>query len=48
MDFERIGKNTVQCHMTVEEMHEYGLRIEDFFTNQEKSRDFLLSFEPNM
>lgn len=41
MDFERIGKNTVQCHMTVEEMHEYGLRIEDFFTNQEKSRDFL-------
>lgn len=41
MDFERIGKNTVQCHMTVEEMNEYGLRIEDFFTNQEKSRDFL-------
>lgn len=41
MDFERIGRNTVQCHMTVEEMHEYGLGIEDFFTNQEKSRDFL-------
>ncbi len=41
MEFERIGKNTVQCHMTVEEMNEYGLRIEDFFTNQEKSRDFL-------
>ena len=41
MEFERIGKNTVQCHMTVEEMREYGLRIEDFFTNQEKSRDFL-------
>ncbi len=41
MEFERIGKNTVQCHMTVEEMNEYGLRIEDFFTNQEKSRNFL-------
>lgn len=41
MEFERIGRNTVQCHMTVEEMREYGLRIEDFFTNQEKSRDFL-------
>lgn len=41
MEFERIGKNTVKCHMTVEEMNEYGLRIEDFFTNQEKSRDFL-------
>ncbi len=41
MEFERIGKNTVQCHMTVDEMNEYGLRIEDFFTNQEKSRDFL-------
>lgn len=41
MEFERIGKNTIQCHMTVEEMNEYGLRIEDFFTNQEKSRDFL-------
>lgn len=41
MEFERIGKNTVQCRMTVEEMNEYGLRIEDFFTNQKKSRDFL-------
>lgn len=41
MEFERIGKNTVQCHMTVEEMNEYGLRIEDFFTNQKKSREFL-------
>ena len=41
MEFERIGKNTVQCHMSVEEMNEYGLRIEDFFTNQKKSREFL-------
>lgn len=41
MEFERIGKNTVQCHMTAEEMNEYGFAIEDFFTNQEKSRVFL-------
>lgn len=41
MEFQRIGKNTVQCHMSVEEMQEYGFAIEDFFTNQEKSREFL-------
>lgn len=41
MDFQRIDKNTVQCHMTEEEMNEYGFEIEDFFTNQEKSRAFL-------
>ncbi len=41
MDFQRIDKNTVQCHMTEEEMNEYGFQIEDFFTNQEKSREFL-------
>ncbi|MDO4167824.1 MAG: adaptor protein MecA [Eubacteriales bacterium] len=41
MDFRRIDKNTVQCRMTEEEMNEFGLNIEDFFTDQEKSRDFL-------
>ena len=41
MDFQRIDKNTVQCRMTEEEMNEYGFEIEDFFTNQEKSRAFL-------
>ena len=41
MEFQRIGKNTVQCHMSVEEMQEYGFAIEDFFTDQEKSREFL-------
>lgn len=41
MDFQRIDKNTVQCRMTEEEMNEYGFDIEDFFTNQEKSREFL-------
>ncbi len=41
MDFRRIDKNTVQCRMTEEEMNEFGLNIEDFFTDQEKSREFL-------
>ena len=41
MDFQRIDDNTVQCRMTEEEMNEYGFQIEDFFTNQEKSREFL-------
>lgn len=41
MDFQRIDDNTVQCRMTEEEMNEYGFKIEDFFTNQEKSREFL-------
>ena len=40
MEFQRIGKNTVQCHMSVEEMQEYGFAIEDFYTDQEKSREF--------
>ena len=41
MDFRRIDKNTVQCRMTEEEMLEYGFRVEDFFTDQEKAREFL-------
>lgn len=41
MDFRKIDDNTVQCRMTEEEMNEYGLQIEDFFTDQQKSRDFL-------
>ena len=41
MDFRRIDKNTVQCRMTEEEMQEYGFQIEDFFTDQDKARDFL-------
>ena len=43
MDFQRIDKNTVQCRMTEEEMNSYGFTIEDFFTNQERSREFLES-----
>ena len=41
MDFQRIDENTVQCRMTEEEMNSYGFAIEDFFTNQERSRVFL-------
>ncbi len=41
MDFQRINENTVQCRMTEEEMNSYGFQIEDFFNNQEKSREFL-------
>ncbi len=40
MDFRRIDKNTVQCILSEEEMNAYGFRIEDFFSNQEKARDF--------
>lgn len=41
MDFRRIDKNTVQCILSEEEMNAYGFQVEDFFSNQEKSRDFL-------
>ena len=41
MDFRRIDKNTVQCILSEEEMNAYGFRIEDFFSNQEKAREFL-------
>lgn len=41
MDFRKLDNNTVQCRMTEEEMNEYGFQIEDFFTDQEKSREFL-------
>lgn len=41
MDFRRIDNKTVQCILSEEEMHAYGFQVEDFFSNQEKSRDFL-------
>ena len=41
MDFRKIDQNTVQCILTEEEMNAYGFQVEDFFSNQEKSRDFL-------
>lgn len=41
MDFRRIDRNTVQCILSEEEMNAYGFKIEDFFSDQEKSRNFL-------
>lgn len=41
MNFRRIDNKTVQCILSEEEMNAYGFQIEDFFSNQEKSRDFL-------
>ncbi len=41
MDFRKIDNNTVQCIVSEEEMNAYGFQIEDFFSDQEKSRDFL-------
>ena len=45
MNFRRIDKNTVQCRMSEEEMEEYGFKIEDFFTDQDKAREFLEQLE---
>lgn len=41
MDFRRIDKNTVQCILSEEEMNAYGFKVEDFFSDQQKSREFL-------
>lgn len=41
MDFRRIDKNTVQCILSEAEMQAYGFKIEDFFSDKEKSRNFL-------
>ena len=41
MQFKRINENTIRCILTEEDMLEEGLRIEDFFTNKDKTRGFL-------
>lgn len=41
MQFKRINENTIRCILTEEDMIEEGLRIEDFFTNKDKTRGFL-------
>lgn len=43
MDFRRINEKTVRCVVSHEEMAAYGLEIEDFFNDREKSRAFLES-----
>lgn len=41
MIFEKLDDKTVRCILTEEDMIEHDVKIEDFFTNQEKTRDFL-------
>jgi len=43
MKFSRIDKDTVRCIITEEDMKEYGLKLEDFFNDKDKSREFLES-----
>lgn len=41
MVFKRINKDTVRCILSEQDMIDNGLRIEDFFKDQEKVQDFL-------
>lgn len=41
MVFKRIGKDTVRCILTEQDMVENGLEIEDFFKDKDKVHDFL-------
>ena len=43
MKFSRVDKDTIRCIITEEDMKEYGLNIEDFFNDKDKSREFLES-----
>lgn len=41
MTFQKLDDNTVRCILSEEDMNEHGLRIEDFFVNKDKARNFL-------
>ena len=41
MTFKRLNDNTVRCIVSEEDMTEHGLKLEDFFTNKDKARNFL-------
>lgn len=41
MTFQKLDEHTVRCILSEEDMNEHGLRIEDFFTNKDKTRSFL-------
>lgn len=43
MKFRRLDEDTVCCIVSEMDMKEYGLELEDFFTNKEKSREFLMN-----
>lgn len=41
MKFRKLDDNTVRCVLSQEDMEEHGLKLEDFFTNKDKTRGFL-------
>lgn len=41
MKFRKINDNTVNCILSEEDMEARGVTLEDFFTDKEKTRDFL-------
>jgi len=43
MKFTRIDENTIRAIVTEEDMQEHGIKMEDFFKDQNKVQDFLRS-----
>lgn len=41
MKFRKLDDNTVRCVLSQEDMEERGLKLEDFFTDKDKTRGFL-------
>lgn len=41
MQFRRLDENTVRCILSQEDMEERGLEFEDFFTDKDKTKNFL-------
>lgn len=41
MKFRKLDDNTVRCVLSKEDMEERGLKLEDFFTDKDKTRGFL-------
>lgn len=41
MKFRKLDNNTVRCVLSQEDMEEHGLKLEDFFTDKDKTRGFL-------
>lgn len=41
MTFKRLDDNTIRCIVSEQDMADYGLKLEDFFTNKDKARNFL-------
>ena len=41
MQFRRLDENTVRCILSQEDMEARGLEFEDFFTDKDKTKNFL-------